>query len=87
MHISLDEKKDQGTNTVGKGERNYVVMDNFLTASATSFEKFTAEVNKIIQTIPSLKDRLVVTTLHPEHIESEKRSPLPICVCQWNDNE
>jgi len=67
------------------GKRSYFVMPNFLTASATSFERFAMEVRAIVDTIPGLSDELSMSTLHPETVEKEWRSPHPILILQWYD--
>jgi len=69
------------------GTRQYLVMPQFLSASATSFEKFSGEVTNILDAIPSFADRLKIVTLHPEHIEADKRSPVPIFVLHWTENQ
>ena len=62
----------------------YLIMPEFLKKSATSFEKFSKEVECIVKIIPGVSDRLKVSTLHMEHIEKERRSPVPIFVLEWN---
>jgi hypothetical protein len=71
------------TMEVGAQKRQYLVMPNFVTCSATSLEKFAMEVENIITTIPSIRDKVQVTCFHPEHIQDEKRCPVPIFVLQW----
>ncbi len=61
----------------------YLVMSNFVTSSATSFEKFSQEVAGILDVFPLLKNQVDVSTLHPEHVDSSKRSPVPVCVLRW----
>lgn len=58
-------------------EKQYLVMPNFLSAAATSFEKFATQVHKISSTLPDL-GVVTVDTFHPEHIDPAKRSPMPI---------
>jgi len=58
-------------------EKQYLVMPNFLSAAATSFEKFATQVHKISSTLPDLGG-VTVDTFHPEHIDPAKRSPMPI---------
>jgi len=67
----------------GNSKQYYLVMPNFLSAAATSFEKFSGEVINIISCIPDAPVR--VTTFHPEHIDSKKRSPSPILKLEWTD--
>ena len=69
------------------GKRSYLVLPNFLTASATSFERFAMEVSAIADTIPGLSDELALSTLHPETVEKEWRSPHPILIIQWYDEK
>jgi len=93
MHISMGRgmNNPQGENTLGAVElkfssRSYLVMPNFLSSSATSFEKFAIEVGHLIQTL-GLRDVLSVSVMHPEHIQNERRSPYPIFVLQWFKRE
>jgi hypothetical protein len=65
------------------GMRQYLVMSNFLPSSATSFEKFANEANSISKCIPGLSGKLKVSTLHPEHVDPTKRSPVPVLVWTW----
>jgi hypothetical protein len=67
----------------GLAERQYLVMPHFLSAAATSLEKFSNEVETMISHLPDLKDKVAISTFHPEHIESTKRSPVPLFVLQW----
>lgn len=75
MHISQFDGKP--------GMQQYLVMSNFLTSSATSFEKFAKEASKISKCIPGLSGKLQVSTFHPEHVDPTKRSPVPIFVWTW----
>jgi hypothetical protein len=68
-------------------KRQYLVMPHFLSSAATSFEKFAAEVSKMLAVLPDLKDRVSITTFHPEHIDSSRRSPVPILAMQWKEQE
>jgi hypothetical protein len=55
-----------------------------LSAAATSFEKFSKEVHTMISHLPGdLKDKMSIVTFHPEHVDSTKRSPVPLFVLQW----
>jgi hypothetical protein len=69
----------------GAQKRQYLVMSNFVTSSATSFEKFAKEVENIIQALPTVRDRVQISCLHPEHIQDENRSPVPVFILQWKD--
>jgi len=67
----------------GSGQRrSYLVMSNFLSSSATSFEKFAGEVTNIMRSA-KLEGAVDVLTLHPEHVDAERRSPVPVFVLQW----
>jgi hypothetical protein len=63
-------------------QRQYLVMPSFLTASATSLEKFAKEVKNISVLFPRLAD-VQVMTMHPEHIDRTKRSPVPLLCLHW----
>jgi hypothetical protein len=65
------------------GCRYYLVMPNFLSAAATSFEKFAMQVNNLINCLPDLENKVIIETYHPEHINTHKRSPVPIFALQW----
>jgi hypothetical protein len=69
----------------GAQKRQYLVMPNFVTASATSMEKFAMEVENIISTLPTVQNKVEISCMHPEHIHEEKRSPVPVYVMQWKD--
>jgi hypothetical protein len=75
MHISQFDGKP--------GMRQYLVMSNFLPSSATSFEKFAKEASNISKCIPGLSGKLKVSTLHPEHVDPTKRSPVPVLMWTW----
>lgn len=63
-------------------QRQYIVMPSFLTASATSLENFAKEVKKLCVLFPRLADTQVLT-MHPEHIDRTKRSPVPLLCLHW----
>ena len=69
------------------GSRSYLVMPHFSTSSATSLEVFTRSVEIIIASIDVLKDRVSVCNYHPEHINVERRAPVPIIVIQQYNEE
>lgn len=71
--------------STGAQKRQYLVMPNFVSSSATSMEKFMGEVMKIIACLPNVKDKVELSCLHPEHIHAEKRCPVPVFVLQWKD--
>lgn len=66
-------------------KRQYLVMPHFLSSSATSMEKFTSSVGKIISTVPSIRNKVDVDFFHPEHIDTAKRCPIPVFILQWKD--
>jgi hypothetical protein len=76
----LDSSVDSGAQ-----KRQYLVMGNFVSSSATSLEKFTSQVNNIVNSISQLKGKMTVSCLHPEHVDAKKRSPVPIFILQWTD--
>jgi len=92
-----DDDDDDG----GAQKRQYLFMPHFLSNSATSMEKFVAQTEKIIQTLPLLplvgdssdgdnhnnnkKGVVDISCLHPEHVDKEKRCPIPVIVLQWKD--
>jgi hypothetical protein len=65
------------------GCRYYLVMPHFLSSAATSFEKFASQVSIILGSLPDSPGTIVVSTFHPEHINPEKRCPVPIFALQW----
>lgn len=65
--------------------RQYLVMPKFLSSSATSLEKFTKEVMSIVSTVPDLREKVKVSTFHPEHVKEGRRSPVPIVCLQWTE--
>jgi len=70
-------------NAVHSGMRQYLVMSNFLSASATSFEKFATEVTNIVKSFAGISGKVKVSTLHPEHVDPDKRAPVPVFVWTW----
>lgn len=69
----------------GAQKRQYLIMPNFVTSSATSMEKFANEVENIISVLPTVQNKVEISCMHPEHIDEQKRSPVPIYVLQWKD--
>ena len=67
----------------GSVSTQYLIMPNFLSAAATSFEKFAMQVHKLSSTLPDL-GIVTVDTYHPEHINPAKRSPVPILSLSLN---
>lgn len=70
---------------VGGQRRQYLVMPHFLSNSATSMEKFTMQVQNIIRTLPPVRHKIDVSFLHPEHVDGDKRCPVPVIILQWKD--
>lgn len=70
---------------VKPGTRSYLVLPKFISSSATSFEKFASDIESIIQTIAGLDRRVSISSMHPESIDSDKRSPHPVIIIQWFD--
>jgi hypothetical protein len=66
-----------------RGQRSYVVLPNFVPTSATSFDRFAGQVSNIIRAIPSMAEKVMISTCHPEHVEKSTRSPVPIVVITW----
>jgi hypothetical protein len=62
---------------------HFLVLSNFLSTAATSLEKFTFSISEILNTIPELRQRLELSTYHPEHIDPARRSPTPILSLSW----
>lgn len=58
--------------------RYYIVMPHFCSSAATSFEKFAKQVHNIIDVLPDINGKIDIVTYHPEHVNSNKRSPVPI---------
>jgi len=85
MHIASGSTQTwtSGSTEYQIGSRSYIVMPKLVSSSATSFEKFANEINKISRTIPGLGDLVSVTTMHPEQVQNDRRSPVPILVFQW----
>ena len=69
------------------GKRMYITMPDFVSTSATSFEKFSYEVSNIINTVEGLDDHLSVGTFHPEHILPERRAPVATFVLQVSHHQ
>jgi hypothetical protein len=80
VYTNLAMMRDSGT------PRQYLVMPRFLSASATSFEKLSHEVSKLVSVLPDLAGRVKIHTFHPEHVDSAKRSPVPVYVLEWKEN-
>jgi len=90
--IPDDDDDDDGgggeeNKTYTAGLRSYLIMPKFVSTSATSFEKFAGGVNEIVRSIDGLKNRIIVSMMHPEHVDADKRSPAPILVLQWYEQK
>lgn len=66
-----------------RGQKSYIVLPKFLPTSATSFDRFAGQVSNIIRVMPSMKEKVVISTFHPEHVMTSTRSPVPILVITW----
>jgi len=66
-----------------RGQKSYIVLPKFLPTSATSFDRFAGQVSNIIRVMPSLKEKVVVSTFHPEHVMASTRCPVPVLVITW----
>lgn len=66
-----------------RGQKSYIVLPNFVPTSATSFDRFAGQVSNIIRVMPSLSEKVMVSTFHPEHVMASTRSPVPIVVVTW----
>lgn len=89
MHLHSSTTVNKNRNSIENVEPHlsYLIMPNFVPTSATSFEKFAIEVQNIISIIPGLSNHVSsVSTLHPEHIDSNNRSNVPIFILEWNDH-
>jgi len=67
-------------------KRSYIVMPNFVSSSATSFSKFSNELNGMLACVPALSSSISCETMHPEEIENDRRSSVPILILQWYRN-
>jgi len=81
--LNSSTKDGDGGNTPKRGEKSYIVLPNFLPTSATSFDRFAGQLSNIIRVMPSLANRLMISTLHPEHVVKSTQSPVPIIVITW----
>lgn len=66
-----------------RGQKSYIVFPKFLPTSATSFDRFAGQVSNIIRVMPSMKEKVVVSTFHPEHVMASTRCPVPVLVITW----
>jgi len=81
------ERLSQVERASQKGSHSYVIMPHFLSSSATSFEKFSSEVTNIIGSVRGLKGKVSVNVFHSEHVDAEKRCPVPVFVIQWQGHD
>jgi len=73
----------QNDDSTKRGQKSYVVLPNFLPTSATSFDRFAGQVSNIIRVMPSMAEKVMVSTFHPEHVVKSTRAPVPIVVITW----
>ena len=60
---------------VGASSRYYCILPQFLPHAATSLEKFSTHLQGLLDL---LSPGIQVSVYHPEHVESSRRSPMPI---------
>lgn len=68
---------------VRPGRKSYIVLPNFVPTSATSLDRFAGQVSNVVRAMPGWKDRVLVSTFHPEHVAEGTRAPVPIVVLTW----
>lgn len=83
---SNDDQDVDESSSARNGCKQYLIMPNFLASSATGFEIFALEVGNIIRVLPGYSNKVAapVLTYHPQHVERERRSPVPILVLSWD---
>jgi hypothetical protein len=64
--------------------RQYLVLPQFLPTSATSLEQFAQSARSILEVLPDLDGHMQLEVFHPEHINPQQRSPMPVLVLEWN---
>ena len=84
-NLAMQTSQFLSESEAGAQKRQYMVMPHFLSSSATSMEKFAIQTVNIIQTLPTVRSKVELTCLHPEHIEEDKRCPVPVFVLQWRE--
>jgi len=83
-NIAMLNAADNATSDSPKrGQKNYVVLPNFLPTSATSFDRFAGQVSNILLQMPSMAEKVMLSTFHPEHVVASTASPVPILVITW----
>jgi hypothetical protein len=65
--------------------RQYLVLPCFLSSAATSLQKFATQVETMVNIWPDLQHKVQVEMFHPEHVDSSRRSPVPILSLQWKE--
>jgi hypothetical protein len=70
--------------TPKQGQRSYIVLPEFLPNSSFSFDRFAEMITNILNAVPSMQNKLKISTFHPEHIDAIDTSPVPILVVTWN---
>jgi len=78
------EKTQQPTSKDAQ-KRQYMVLPQFLSSSATSLEKFTKQAEQIVKTFPAIGNKIELTYFHPEDVIERKRCPVPVIVLQWKE--
>jgi len=80
------QQEQARTDNIHGSRRQYLVVPHFLSSSATSLEKFTKEVKNIVNTLPDLREKVKLSTFHPEHVQQDRRSAMPIICLQWTED-
>jgi hypothetical protein len=82
-NLAMQTSQFLSESEAGAQRRQYLVMPHFLSSSATSMEKFAIQAKSIVETLPTVRNKVELECLHPEHIDAEKRCPVPVFVLQW----
>jgi hypothetical protein len=65
--------------------RLFLVLPQFLTTAATSFEKFAGHVSGIL--FAAGESAVAVHIVHPEHVNANQRAPAPVLVISFADRD
>jgi hypothetical protein len=82
INLAMESSRRQQEGGQAKPMRQYLVMPNFVSSSATSLQKFANELKSITKFL-TLPGKATVSTLHPEHVDETKRAPVPVLVWTW----
>ena len=83
MLNAVDENTTAPNDKPKRGQKSYVVFPNFLPTSATSFDRFAGQVSNILRVMPSMSEKAMLSTFHPEHVVGSTQSPVPVLVITW----